>query len=352
LCYIIHFVEIPIVYSFHIGNQRFPTDANLYNIDKQFLIGSNVLISPVLEENKTKLAAYMPSGLWYSYYDGQLFNKIGWTELDAPLDFIPIHIRGGSIIPTQEPANNTFFSRQKPFGLIVALNEDGEARGDLFYDDGESLDFKAGRYYFSTFVVRSKTLEMNIEHGEVPGDIAKLKVNKIRLFMDKIDFPVSFVLNGKALNESQVQAKSNNEIVLSELGLPMDKPFSLSWFDYDHAAAIDSNETLVDCSVENKSITDTDCKARSCSFNSQATNNVPKCTIPRGVGGYRLANNSSNGNDQSDLSSYSNPSFLLQKADGFSLYGKEIKNVLIKVTHGISSGNFGVTRVKVCYLVY
>ena len=31
------------------------------------------------------------------------------VSLDAPLDHIPLHVRGGHIIPTQEPANNTAF---------------------------------------------------------------------------------------------------------------------------------------------------------------------------------------------------------------------------------------------------
>lgn len=31
------------------------------------------------------------------------------------------------------------FSRQNPFQLIVALSSTDEARGGLFYDDGESL---------------------------------------------------------------------------------------------------------------------------------------------------------------------------------------------------------------------
>lgn len=32
-----------------------------------------------------------------------------------------------------------YCSRQNPFQLTVALSSSGEAKGDLFYDDGESL---------------------------------------------------------------------------------------------------------------------------------------------------------------------------------------------------------------------
>jgi hypothetical protein len=51
-----------------------------------------------------------------------------------------LHIRGGFILPTQDPKGslNTVDSREKPFGLLVALNDYEKAIGDLFIDDGDS----------------------------------------------------------------------------------------------------------------------------------------------------------------------------------------------------------------------
>ena len=61
------------------------------------------------------------------------------VSLSAPLDFINVHLRGGIIYPTQEPAINTEASRQNPLGLIVALDDNNRAEGRMFYDDGDSL---------------------------------------------------------------------------------------------------------------------------------------------------------------------------------------------------------------------
>ncbi|CAG7725698.1 unnamed protein product, partial [Allacma fusca] len=55
------------------------------------------------------------------------------------MDYIPLHVRGGVIYPTQEPALNTVLSRQNPLGLIVALDDNNRSEGILYYDDGESL---------------------------------------------------------------------------------------------------------------------------------------------------------------------------------------------------------------------
>ena len=61
-------------------------------------------------------------------------------SLSLPLNSNQIHIRGGTIIPMHQPAMTTTASRQTPFSLLVALDSSGSATGDLFYDDGESLD--------------------------------------------------------------------------------------------------------------------------------------------------------------------------------------------------------------------
>lgn len=41
-----------------------------------------------------------------------------------------------------------FLSRKNPFGLVVALDKNGDAKGMLFWDDGESKG-KASSSYFA-----------------------------------------------------------------------------------------------------------------------------------------------------------------------------------------------------------
>lgn len=43
-------------------------------------------------------------------------------------------------MPTQEPEVTTTLSRMNPFGLLVALNETSQATGDLYLDDGDTID--------------------------------------------------------------------------------------------------------------------------------------------------------------------------------------------------------------------
>lgn len=105
--------------------KRFPTDPRTADIDRQFMWGSSLLISPVLEPNTRSVYAYFPkSARWFDFYNGEEIEESGRAyELDAPLDHIPVHIRGGSIIVTQQPAINTehrfIYKRSESHNLII-----------------------------------------------------------------------------------------------------------------------------------------------------------------------------------------------------------------------------------------
>ncbi|XP_039303833.1 lysosomal alpha-glucosidase isoform X2 [Solenopsis invicta] len=139
---------------------EFPNDRQTYDIDTQFLWGSALMIIPVLEENKIEVAAYVPRGVWYNYYTFNSFFAIGkHYTLSAPIDRIPLLVRGGSILPTQKAGVTTTESRKNDFELIVALDETGNAKGQLYWDDGDSLDsIKEKKYLWLSFIANQTNL--------------------------------------------------------------------------------------------------------------------------------------------------------------------------------------------------
>ncbi|CAF4952244.1 unnamed protein product [Rotaria sp. Silwood1] len=91
---------------------EYPTDKNALDIFLQFLVGQNIMLAPVTDDGARQVQAYIPSSDWYDYYTGvRMSPEKQFITLDAPLNMIPIFLRGGAIIPTQEPANNTKYSR-------------------------------------------------------------------------------------------------------------------------------------------------------------------------------------------------------------------------------------------------
>uniref|UniRef100_A0A8C6BF76 Maltase-glucoamylase n=1 Tax=Monodon monoceros TaxID=40151 RepID=A0A8C6BF76_MONMO len=117
---------------------EFYEDSNTWDVQQQFLWGPGLLITPVLAEAK-KVTAYVPDAVWYDYETG---GRVKWrkqkVEMELPGDKIGLHLRGGYIFPTQQPATTTVASRRNPLGLIIALDDNKEAKGELFWDDGET----------------------------------------------------------------------------------------------------------------------------------------------------------------------------------------------------------------------
>ncbi|KAL6603161.1 hypothetical protein ACP70R_043522 [Stipagrostis hirtigluma subsp. patula] len=126
----------------------YPQDVATYGVDRQFLLGRGVLVSPVLEQGATTVDAYFPAGLWFSLFDYSLAVATATGKrvtLPAPADTVNVHVAGGNILPLQRPALTTTVARQTVFHLLVALGEDGSATGELFLDDGESPEMGGAR---------------------------------------------------------------------------------------------------------------------------------------------------------------------------------------------------------------
>jgi alpha-glucosidase len=124
---------------------EFPNDPTLASADRQFLLGGSLMITPVLAQGATSVDGVFPGvgkgEVWYDWYNQTaIVAQPGQNiTIDAPLGHIPVYIRGGSILPTQEPGMTTRECRSNPWGLIAATSLEGTASGNLYVDDGESL---------------------------------------------------------------------------------------------------------------------------------------------------------------------------------------------------------------------
>ncbi|XP_058803862.1 lysosomal alpha-glucosidase-like isoform X1 [Phymastichus coffea] len=206
---------------------EFNEDPKTFNIDTQFLWGSCIMIVPVLFEGKTNVEAYLPRGLWYNYYTMESSFSIGKNyTLDAPLDTIPLLVYGGCILPVQEPSVTTTLSRQKPFGLLIALDEFENAKGELYWDDGDSLDsIEKKQYKIFKFEVSNSMLTSNVSNGTFDGNM-KLK-NVIVMGIPK-------VVKQVFLNDKEVDFEYDKEkltLKVENISLDFSMTFDLKWSD-------------------------------------------------------------------------------------------------------------------------
>lgn len=221
----------------------FPDDVVTESIDRQFLWGDGLLISPVVEANATLVQAYFPDGLWYRFgiwsfddaNDKASFVKGGtWYNIDTPLTAHNVHLRGGRVFPLQGNAMTVRESRTTPFTLVAALCSHGRAEGQLFWDNGEDIHLQ--HFLTISFHVESDTdqpsssgsFQANVTHNSY-GDALPL-VDRIILLGPALTTPQKVVVNGVVLPDEQISLQaSGRSLIFSHLALPLSSSFVLHW---------------------------------------------------------------------------------------------------------------------------
>jgi alpha-glucosidase len=121
---------------------NYQDDANTYNLDDEFMIGNDLLVAPVLKPDVTSRLVYLPKGAWYDYWTNKKYEGGTMIAAAAPLETVPMFVRGGAIIPTW-PAMN--YVGEKPLDTItfnIFPDEKGTASMTLYEDDGVSPAYK------------------------------------------------------------------------------------------------------------------------------------------------------------------------------------------------------------------
>ncbi|KAG8901775.1 hypothetical protein FRB99_005113 [Tulasnella sp. 403] len=204
----------------------YPQDQTTFGIDLQFFYGDYVLVSPVTQENATNVDVYFPKDVYYDFYTYAPVRTTGTTVSLMGIDFtdIPLHIRGGGIIPMRsESAMTTTDLRKKDFTIVVAPGTDGTATGSLYIDDGVSLEQQK-----TTDV--SFTYQKNVLKAEGKFDWdgdGKTKVSRI-LFLGVPTRPTVVAVSGGATNGFTYDA--NSKVVNATVDIPLVRAASKGGF--------------------------------------------------------------------------------------------------------------------------
>ncbi|KAG2343401.1 glycoside hydrolase family 31 protein [Suillus weaverae] len=143
---------------------EFPDEPELFTVDRQWLVGSNILVTPVLTPGASTVEGIFPgrgSVVWRDWYTHATVNATsgGNTTLDAPISHINVHIRDNSaLLLHQEPGYTIYETREGPYSLLVSLNAAGTAFGTAYVDDG--ISFPPGPSRSLTFEAAEGTLKI------------------------------------------------------------------------------------------------------------------------------------------------------------------------------------------------
>ena len=80
----------------------FPEDKICWEIEDEFLFGPDILVAPILEYGARSRRVYLPKGVdWRDAWTEERIEGGRWIEAEAPLERIPVYIRGERKLPIQ-----------------------------------------------------------------------------------------------------------------------------------------------------------------------------------------------------------------------------------------------------------
>lgn len=145
----------PLVYEY-------PEDKHVRNISDEYMLGSFVLVAPVIAPGKEAREVYLPDGDWYDYYTGEKYSGGRYILADAPLDKVPVFIKAGAIIPVAdgEIRSTEDITEDK----ISILTYPGKGSFVHYQDDNETFAYRDGAYNAVEYTLDGDKLEKKVLH--------------------------------------------------------------------------------------------------------------------------------------------------------------------------------------------
>ncbi len=162
----------------------FPEDGKLREIDHEMMLGDGMLVCPVTRPmyyrpGGEKIAGpdetvevYLPAGhMWYTPDGGACYTGGQTVRVKAPLDTIPVFIRGGSIIPLLPVQQYADEDPDAETELVVYPGEDGTFA--YYNDDGISYDYEKGMYQLipMRWNEKEKILRIGAQEGKLKKEL-------------------------------------------------------------------------------------------------------------------------------------------------------------------------------------
>lgn len=180
---------IPIVkplWSFLKTTKDFP---QAHTITDQVIVADTFMLAPIIEKNQTIKFIVKPPGRWYCYPGGYEIHES--TNFLVTIMDTPIFLSGGKIILVyKEIGSTTIETLQKEnLEMFIALNENDEAFGEVYIDDGVSYNYLNGSF-INIMMYLKKGILMIRSYGNFgisflndnENFIKRLKISRIHIF--------------------------------------------------------------------------------------------------------------------------------------------------------------------------
>lgn len=146
------------------------TDHETYFRMEEFICGDQLLICPISKPNVDGRWLYIPKGDWYNFWTDEAIvcqKEEIWVE--AQLEFIPLFVKAGSILPMYPVLQHTGEITDIQSLRLRAYFVQGEATSSLYEDAGEGYGYLEGEYNQKSFTLTGSTEGLQIQQSGPMG---------------------------------------------------------------------------------------------------------------------------------------------------------------------------------------
>ncbi len=165
---------LPYIYDlFYIGEKtglpviramvlEYENDINAQNCNDQFMLGENILVSPVVMQGATHKTVYLPEGNWYDFWTNEKITGNKHFTYRAPLDVCPIFVKEGTILPMYEQME---YVGEKALDTLILNIYGNTAKYTHYQDNYTDFNYRNGEYNIYDFKYEHNSFVYTVKHN-------------------------------------------------------------------------------------------------------------------------------------------------------------------------------------------
>ena len=184
-----------------------PSDERLHEAEHSYLLGESLLVAPVLQDSVRSRTVPLPDGTWINYWTDEAVEGGRPVLVDAPLDQIPLFVKGGAILPMRPVGPHTAAQPADTLDLAVYPDSGRTGSFSLYEDDGRTLNYQDGAYAVTDLRQRLRpqndgTADLSVSVGAAIGTHGgQPQARTIRARVHRVpQSPDRVLLNGQVLS--------------------------------------------------------------------------------------------------------------------------------------------------------
>jgi alpha-D-xyloside xylohydrolase len=117
---------------------EYPNDPGSWEIDDEYMFGSNLLVAPLFESRESR-KVYLPPGVWIDYQTAKMYQGARWHDITAGQIPVVLLVKDHSVLPQLKEAQSTKDLDWNNVELRVFSTDDSPVSGLFALPGGDRL---------------------------------------------------------------------------------------------------------------------------------------------------------------------------------------------------------------------